>query len=93
MYMETTFCQSCGMPMKAAAEFGTEANGSTSLDYCTYCYKDGQFTSDDTMDGMIEKCAGFVGEFNKDSEQKFTKEQAIAQMKAFFPTLKRWKKD
>ena len=90
--MEKIFCQSCGMPMQTAEDFGTEADGKPSQDYCVYCYKDGHFTSDDTMDEMIEKCAGFVEEFNKESEQKLTKEQAIDQMKAFFPTLKRWKK-
>ena len=30
------------------------------------------------MDEMIEHCAQFVEEFNKDSEQKVTKEEAIA---------------
>ena len=42
------------------------------------------------MDEMIEHCAQFVEEFNKDSEQKVTKEEAIAMMKQEFPKLKRW---
>ena len=42
------------------------------------------------MDEMIVHCAQFVDEFNKDSEQKMTKEQAIEQMKMYFPKLKRW---
>ena len=37
-----------------------------------------------------EHCAQFVEEFNKDSEQKVTKEEAIAMMKQEFPKLKRW---
>ncbi|WP_349875433.1 zinc ribbon domain-containing protein, partial [Bacteroides cellulosilyticus] len=45
---------------------------------------------DCTMDEMIEHCAQFVEEFNKDSEQKVTKEEAIAMMKQEFPKLKRW---
>ncbi len=32
-----------------------------------------------------------IDEFNKDSEVKMTKEEAIANMKQFFPMLKRWK--
>jgi hypothetical protein len=44
------------------------------------------------MDEMIDTCIQFLDEFNKDSEEKLTKEQAIAQMRQFFPTLKRWKK-
>lgn len=32
----------------------------------------------------------FTAEFNKDAGTNFTKEEAIAGMKEFFPTLKRW---
>ncbi|WP_024993290.1 zinc ribbon domain-containing protein [Phocaeicola paurosaccharolyticus] len=88
--METKFCQSCGMPLSSEEVLGTNADGSKNDDYCIYCYKDGQFTMDCTMDEMIEHCAQFVDEFNKDSEQKFTKEEAIKTMKEFFPQLKRW---
>ena len=58
--------------------------------HCTYCYQQGKFAQDCTMDEMIEHCAQFVEEFNKDSEQKVTKEEAIAMMKQEFPKLKRW---
>lgn len=36
------------------------------------------------MDEMIDHCAQFVDEFNKDSEMKMTKEEAVANMKQFF---------
>ena len=58
--MEQKYCQSCGMPMSAKEDFGTEKSGNASHDYCTYCYKDGKFTSDCTMDEMIGHCARFV---------------------------------
>ena len=35
-------------------------------------------------------CAQFVDEFNKDADFHYTKEEAVANMKLFFPTLKRW---
>lgn len=89
--MEQKYCQSCGMPMSAKEDFGTEKSGDASPDYCTYCYKDGKFTSDCTMDEMIEHCARFVDQFNEDSDTKYTKEEAIAEMKRFFPQLERWK--
>ena len=51
------FCQSCGMPMNDSEElYGTEKNGSYSKDYCKYCYENGAFTSDCTMEEMIEIC-------------------------------------
>lgn len=91
--METTFCQSCGMPMTSAEHFGNNQNGSTNQEYCVYCFKEGEFTQDMTMEEMIETCIQYLDEFNKESEQQFTKEEAIAQMRQFFPTLKRWKKN
>ena len=47
-------------------------------------------TMDCTMDQMIDHCAQFVDEFNKDADFHYTKEEAVANMKLFFPTLKRW---
>lgn len=88
--MEQKFCQSCGMPIDDTT-FGNEANGSKNEDYCCYCYVDSHFTQDCTMEEMIQHCAQFVEEFNKDSEVKMTKEQAIMNMREFFPHLKRWK--
>ena len=29
------FCQSCGMPLENATDFGTEANGDRSTEYCS----------------------------------------------------------
>lgn len=89
--MEEVFCQSCGMPMRAPEDFGTNKDGSKNKDYCCYCFKDGDFTQHMNMDEMIEHCAAFVDEFNTDSGKKLTREEAITQMKAFFPHLKRWK--
>lgn len=89
--MEIKFCQSCGMPLNGETK-GTEADGSVSEDYCTYCYKDGKFTQDMTMEQMIDFCARFTKEINKQSGQNLTKEQAKKMMRQFFPNLKRWKK-
>lgn len=88
--MEEKYCQSCGMPLQNQEEWGTNEDGSKNEEYCCYCYKDGHFTMDCTMDQMIEHCAQLVEEFNKDAEVSYTKEEAIAQMKLYFPTLKRW---
>ena len=86
---EQIFCQSCGMPL-SDEYFGTNADGSANHEYCTYCFKDGAFTSDETMEQMIEHNLEYLEEFNKDSDTKFTKEQAREEMRKYFPTLKRW---
>ena len=57
------FCQSCGMPLTDEV-LGTNADGSKNEDYCMYCYKDGKFLQDCTMEEMIEHCAQFIGAVN-----------------------------
>ena len=88
--MEQKFCQSCGMPM-ANEILGTNADGSRNEDYCIYCYKDSKFTQDMTMEQMIDHCAQFTDEINRQSGQNLTQEQAKEMMRLFFPHLKRWK--
>ncbi|MDR1877934.1 MAG: zinc ribbon domain-containing protein, partial [Bacteroidales bacterium] len=78
--LEQKYCQSCGMPLTDSALLGTNKDQTVNEDYCVYCYKDGAFTQDMTMDEMIIHCAQFVEEFNADSTEKLTKEEAIAQM-------------
>ena len=85
------FCQSCGMPLNDQV-LGTNADGSKNEDYCMYCYRDGKFLQDCTMEEMIEHCAQFVDEVNKGLPQPITKEEYIGQMKMYFPHLKRWRK-
>ncbi len=80
------------MPLMNKELFGTEIDGTTNEDYCIFCYKDGAFLQDCTMEEMIEHCAQFVGEFNKGSETKLSQEEYIGQMKIYFPKLKRWRK-
>lgn len=88
MEKEMKFCQSCMMPMTAPELFGTEKDGSANQDYCCYCYKDGAFTHDCTMEQMIESCVPIMVK----EVPGMTAEAARAQMQEGFPTLKRWKK-
>ncbi len=81
------FCQSCGMPVTPETS-GTEQNGALSQDYCKYCYQNGTFTGNMTMEEMIEFCIAPMVQHNPG----LTPEQAKTQMLQFFPLLKRWKK-
>ena len=45
-----------------------------------------------TMDEMIEFCAQFVDEVNKNMPKPMTKEEYKEMMRQYFPMLKRWKK-
>ena len=88
--MEMKFCQSCGMPL-TNENLGTNADGSKNEDYCMYCFKDGKFTQDCTMDEMIEFCAQFVDEVNKSIPKPMTRDEYKDMMRQYFPMLKRWK--
>jgi general stress protein 26 len=78
------------MPMNEETIFGTNKDGSKNSDYCIYCYKNGNFLQNFTMDEMIEHCAQFINDVNQDLPHPITKEEYIGQMKMYFPNLKRW---
>ena len=57
MSIETKFCQCCGMSMKQDPQYGeTNANKSISTTYCSYCYQNGEFTFNGTVDEFQESC-------------------------------------
>ncbi len=85
------FCQSCGMLLTRQEDFGANADGSTNFDYCRYCYHEGAFLQDLTMDGMIEHCAQFVDQFNKNTGQNLTPEDYKVMLRQYYPNLKRWR--
>jgi hypothetical protein len=51
---EVKICQSCGMPMEAAEDFGTDADGGKNKEYCQFCWQDGEFTVDASLPEFIE---------------------------------------
>jgi len=83
-------CQSCGMPLsKDPQGGGTEKDGSKSLKYCHWCYKDGEFVGGNVsfeewramaIKGMTEN-----GDMSKFMAWLFTR-------KMFLKNLERWKK-
>ena len=79
-------CQSCGMPIENNSDLGSEINGKLNEDYCKYCYQNGKFIDDVTMEEYIEMCSKY-GE-----QAGMTNEQMKEFCQKLFPTLKRWKK-
>ncbi|MCL2633563.1 MAG: zinc ribbon domain-containing protein [Oscillospiraceae bacterium] len=84
--MEDRFCQSCAMPMGITDEhYGTNKDNSKSEEYCHYCFKNGTFTKDLTMNEMLEICVGFM--VDDEISEKLARKTLIETL----PTLKRWK--
>ncbi len=86
-HTDMKFCQSCGMPLTPETALGTEADGTPNGDYCSYCYQNGQFTGEMTMEQMIDFCVPFMVQ----NHPEISEEQAREQMRQFFPMLKRGK--
>ena len=88
---EMKFCQSCGMPLDSKKVCGINKDNSINEEYCVYCYKDGAFVNDCTMDDMIEVSVKHMSESGMLREQNKTEDEARQFMHNFFPNLKRWK--
>jgi len=76
-------CQSCGMPLRDDGDYGSNKDGSQSLDYCIYCYDMGEFTQDVTMDQMVDICVPHMHDYSHD--------EAEVMLRELLPKLKRWK--
>ena len=80
-------CQSCGMPMVAAEQFGTNADGSRCPEYCVFCFQRGAFTAPDmTLEDMTEHVAAVGIE-----KLGLSAEQAKAMAANMLPQLGRWR--
>ena len=76
------------MPMNSPeARYGTEKDGTLSRDYCSYCYSNGEFLGNPTMEEMIRTCLPF----EKEVFPNKTDEELLKEMRELFPTLKRWR--
>ena len=74
------------MPMMKPEDFGTDINGSKNDEYCTYCFQNGKFTSDVTLEQMIERLVPMHNQMG------MTEEEARKIANENLPKLKRWAK-
>ena len=84
--MHQPICQSCAMPM-GTDDYGTNKDGAPNETYCKYCYQEGAFTSDSTMEQMIDLCVPHMAT----PETGIKAEDARTHLEKIFPTLERWK--
>ena len=61
------------MTYQYTGDYGTEKDGSKSKDYCKYCYQNGEFTSDVTLEEMIDFCVPKTAEATGMSEEEARK--------------------
>jgi hypothetical protein len=75
------------MQMISPEDYGTEADGEKCDDYCAYCYKNGAFLENVTMEEMISLHADRIECWELD----VIRDDIVADMYGVFPTLKRWR--
>lgn len=80
-----SICQSCSMPLRIDADFGTNADGSKNKEYCHFCFQDGKFTDEGIT--MAEKIDKLVG---KAKEMNIPEAAARGMAESVLPHLKRW---
>lgn len=76
-------CQSCGMPV-VPDEMGRETDGTLNEHYCKWCWDNGNFLRDCTMEEMVEQCLPYMPFGTPEENRKF--------LTGLLPTLDRWKK-
>jgi hypothetical protein len=79
-------CQSCGMLINKASQFGTYDDGSLHNKYCHFCFKQGKFTDSGTS--MEEKIAKNIAMAVK---MGIPGEKAATMAHETIPKLKRWR--
>jgi len=86
-----SICQSCGMPMVATEHFGTNSDGNSCEDYCCFCFQDGSFTHNNSMEETIKNSVKYMDGSEKIDGRTLTKSEAVLKGYVQLPTLKRWK--
>lgn len=80
-------CQSCGMPLQEKKYFSTNADGSTNIVYCSYCYKDGEFIDGcSSLEEKIDSCV------DMEIRTNIPKQKAEDMAKSILSSLSRWKR-
>ena len=74
-------CQSCGMPL-TPEQMGQGPDGTLNQHYCKWCWDNGDFLRDCTLEEMVEQC---LPHMPGDPEANRT------YMTELLPTLDRWK--
>lgn len=80
------FCQSCSMPLRSPADFGTSRSGMRVNDYCSLCYAGGAFTEPGlSMQQMLDRCVPILVQRGMDEFG------ARRLMSSTLPRLRRWR--
>ena len=88
---DVKICQSCGMPLyNDPDKGGTNSDGSKSDKYCSYCFRNGNFTQNISLDEMTDIGLNYSEEY-KSAKSDEEKEVIRNLAKQYLSNLERWK--
>lgn len=82
-------CQSCGMDISDDIHKGTNEDKSLSQEYCSFCFTDGSFAKNITLEEQVETGLNYSPEYISAKTQE-EKDKIRKQAKEYLSTLKRW---
>jgi len=80
------YCQSCGRMMREEQDYGREEDGCINENYCSHCYRNGQFTEPNLTRWQI--VARILPIWMK--EKHLTYRDALVDANYFISSLRRW---
>lgn len=83
--MPGNYRQSCDMMFTRPGQHGHEADGTETDDFCRWCYDEGAYTYETTMEEMIEDCAPRMSQ-----NMYWTADECALFLGTILPTLRRW---
>ena len=85
-------CQSCGMDISSDEHKGTNADGTLSTEYCGYCFQDGKFANDLTLEEYLEIGLEYSPEYTA-AKSEAEREEIVKMTREYLSKLKRWKQN
>lgn len=83
-----SICQSCGMNIAEDQYKGTNVDGSLSQEFCSYCFQNGKYTNNRSLEEQVEVGLSFDDKYQNASIEE--KEKIKEQAKNILSNLKRW---
>jgi hypothetical protein len=86
MSLDEKRCQSCGAILRNDFDCGTNADHTLNHEYCHYCFLDGTYQDDCSLDAMLSIAEQVIGD-----AERLPATAAAARARRLVPQLARWR--
>jgi hypothetical protein len=85
MSLDEQRCQSCGAILRSDSDCGTNTDRTLNHEYCHYCFLDGTYQDDCSLDTMLSIAEQVIGDV-----ERLPAGEAAARARRIVPQLARW---